>query len=263
MGLIRAFNKLTLAAIVASQALFPNARADEVSTLGQARAGTHAFLLELYGEAYPLPLASQLNAYDRIRLIDNQSGLPWSIAPVLEFNEERLEGRTRSSLEFGLERRFWGSTRAILGVDARDLAHAYGEAEAQGRAGVSSGYFQRLGHSPIISEAFGEAYFIAPVKRKGFGVAAGSGKVGYRLYEKNHLIIDPFLTELRAAASTDPIAAGPDYLMLNIGPRLNVWMADPNLSMTLFVAHSQLLASSQDSSADRKYWFVLAVGGAF
>jgi hypothetical protein len=218
--------------------------------------------LDYYGEAYPLPWSGDLSIFNRLRLSAPIDKAPLRINPYFELNQERLGGDARNNVEIGLYRLFGQATRLSFGLSRRGFDHDEGDASTQLRTGITTGAFFSSASGRYFAELYGEAFYIAPVYASSFISSAGFAKIGYRAYEAHHLIGDPLILELRATHGSDSSYAGPNYLVLNIGPRLSYWEIRPNLAASLFVARSFHLASQVDQQV-QSTWFLLSLSGGF
>ncbi len=240
----------------------------EQELIAMTAKSSKVFDFDVYAETYRLPFNSKASDFERLRSIYREESMlqesEWFKSNIFfGIENEHLED-FKSNLKFqlGLLHENPGGISWVGLVERNNLTDSR-LGYFQGKLGVYSGNQSKLDDIRFFSEYYFESFFLAPEKTFAFVTFAGSARVGYRLYELNHWIIDPLIFELKGSDSSNKFAYGPDYLMMNIGPRINYWFNNPTLSFSLFASRSYTTSYTKKNSDSNPYWVIFYMGAGF
>lgn len=240
----------------------------EQEMLAMTAKAEKVFDIDIYTETYRLPFNSKASDFERLRSIYREGSMfqdsEWFKSNIFfGIENEHLEDFNANLMfQLGLlhesaDKISWvGLVERINLTDSR-LGYF------QGKLGLYSGDQSKFEDIRFFSEYYFESFILLPEKTFAFITFAGSARVGYRFYELNHWIIDPVIFELKGSDSSNKFAYGPDYLMLNIGPRINYWFSKPTLSFSLFASRSYTTSYTKKNSDSNPYWVIFYLGAGF
>lgn len=226
------------------------------------------FDIDIYAETYRLPFNSKASDFERLRSIYREESMfqesEWFKSNIFfGIENEHLEDfNANLKFQLGLLHEGAGGLSWVGLVERNNLTDSR-LGYFQGKLGVYAGNQSKFEDIRFFSEYYFESFFLFPEKTFAFFTFAGSARVGYRIYELNHWIIDPLVLELKGSDSSNKFAYGPDYLMMNIGPRINYWLTKPTLSFSFFASRSFTTSYTKKNSDSNPYWVIFYMGAGF
>ena len=237
--------------------------------------GQHSFAQEssriwnsdLYFESYKNPVRSGNTDFGRIETENTQfilnTGTALDFTPTLAIEQyQSLNDRTNLGIEAGTKSKAWNNM-VVSAFLERTYLNDSSFAFSQIKAGATYGNFwNHIYREELFTEVYAELFAFIPEKQVSYLAGTGWAKLGYRLYEKNNWVLDPLIFEYRMTDNTNQNLAGPDYRVVNLGPRATFWWSQPELSCSLFIAHSWT-SSRQSEISPASDWFLFSLGVRF